>query len=146
MTRKGWWLSISIPGNSSPRWAAMTCSRDKSLAVGHGQQPREHRRDLDPGKAPLPALGIPDDDGQVERQVGDIGKRVARIHGKRGQNREDLVFEHLFDPGDVAGVKRLPVHQTKPVLGQLRHQMFVVNRDRPSTWRSTCPGSPGAGR
>ena len=41
-------------------------------------------------KCSLAGLGVDQDDGEVEREPGDVGERVGRVDGQRRQHREDL--------------------------------------------------------
>ena len=49
-------------------------------------------------KCSLLGLGVDHDDGQVEREAGDVGERVRRVDGQRRQHREDLLAEHHAQP------------------------------------------------
>ncbi len=73
----------------------MTCSRGtKRSPSGMTTKRGQHRRDLHPGEAALVGDRVAHGDGQVERQVGDVGERVARVDGEGGEHREDAVLEH----------------------------------------------------
>ena len=103
---------------------------DESLAVGHGQQPGQHRRNLDAGEAALTADRVPDDDGQVERQIGDVGKRVTGIDRERGEDRKDPLDEHFPNPGAVIAVKGFPFCQPDGMIGETRQD--VVEKRGPA--------------
>ena len=57
-------------------------------------QPGQQRRHLDPGEVLVAGLGVDQHDGEVEREAGDVGERVRRVHGQRRQHREHLLAEH----------------------------------------------------
>ena len=57
--------------------------RDEALAVGHHHEPGQQRRHLDPGEAPQVRGRVGDDNGQVQREVGDVRERVARVDRQR---------------------------------------------------------------
>ena len=69
-------------------------------------QPRQHRRDLDPGEAPLARLRVaqPDRDRQAQRR--DVRERVAGVDRERGQDREDLVEEPSRSAAWCSGIGR----------------------------------------
>ena len=69
--------------------------RHEPLAIAERDQAREHRGNLEAGKAALASLGVAHHCGNAERQVRDIGERVRRVYGKRGQNREDTALKDL---------------------------------------------------
>ena len=56
-------------------------------------KPRQHRGDLDPGEVLAAVVAVADDDGEVQRQPGDVGKRVRGVDRERGQDREDVLRE-----------------------------------------------------
>ena len=66
-------------------------------------EPRQHRRDLDPGEALLARLRIAQSDRDRQAQRADVRERVAGVDRERGQDREDLVDEPLAQPGVVLG-------------------------------------------
>jgi hypothetical protein len=57
------------------------------------QEPGQHRGHLDPGEVLGAGRRVDEDDGEVERQAGDVGERVGRVDGQRGEHREDLLAE-----------------------------------------------------
>ena len=60
------------------------------------EQAGKHVGHLDPGEA-LAEPGVSQHDRQVDRQVGDVRERVARVEGERGEGGEDLRFEVLAE-------------------------------------------------
>ena len=104
VTRNVWCSRTSMPGNSWSRCAAMTSSSGTNRAVEVGRRrvggrstrmkPGQQRRHLDPGEVLVAGHGVAHDDGEVQRQPGDVGERVRRVDGQRGQDREDLLAEH----------------------------------------------------
>src|SRR5260370_22442931 len=67
--------------------------RDKSGVVSKRDEARQHRRHLDAGEAMLATLWIPDRNRKVEREVGDVRKRMAWVYGQWRQHWEDLLSE-----------------------------------------------------
>ena len=67
--------------------------RHEALAVGHDHEAGQQRRDLDPGEAAQARRGVVNHDGQVEREVRDVGERVAGIDRQRGEHGEDALVE-----------------------------------------------------
>ena len=62
-----------------------------AVGVRDPEEPRQHRRHLDPGEVLLARRRVGHDDGEVEREPGDVRERVGRVDGERGEDREDLV-------------------------------------------------------
>ena len=92
----------------------------EARAVGGPHEPGQQRRHLDPGEAALVALGVADHDGQVERQVGDVGERVAGVDRQRREDGEDLVLEVPPELLLVLLLQRRPVEEPDPGVGQQR--------------------------
>ena len=61
--------------------------------LAHLDQARQHRRHLDPGEAALAGLGVAHGHRQRQREVADVGERVARVDRQGRQDGEDLVKE-----------------------------------------------------
>ena len=60
--------------------------------VGSGldaEEPRKHRGNLDPGEVLLARARVDEDDGEVEREAGDVGERVRGVDGQRRQHGEE---------------------------------------------------------
>src|SRR5712691_4430370 len=53
-----------------------------ALPFDQGDEPRQHGRHLDARKALLVALRVADHDRQVEREMRDVRKGMARVDGK----------------------------------------------------------------
>ncbi len=88
--------SISMPGKSCRRWAAITCSSGTKRSPS-GSTTNRGSRDgtLTRAKRRSSVVGVADDHRQVEREVGDVGERVTGIDRQRGEDREDPLLEHL---------------------------------------------------
>ncbi len=67
--------------------------QDEPMAVAQRIEAGEERRHLHPGERQLVAVAVFEIDGEVQRQIGDVGERMQRIDRERRQHREDLVFE-----------------------------------------------------
>ena len=92
--------------------------RHEALAVGHDDEAGQRRRHLDPGDAPLPRRRVLHLDHQVERQVGDVGERVAGVDGERGEDGVDLALEDLDEVLAVVVIEGGPVGEADAGLGQ----------------------------
>ena len=95
----------------------------EALAVGHHHEAGQQRRHLHPGEAALAGVGVAHDDGQVERQVGDVRERVAGVDGERREHREDALLEHLVEVLAVVVVELVPAREHDAGLGQRGHDL-----------------------
>ena len=64
-------------------------ARGPSTEISRGSMVRH----LQPGEELLAADRVADHHGQVQREPGDVREGVGRVHGQRGEDREDLVDE-----------------------------------------------------
>ena len=97
VTRNGWCATISMPGNSWSRCAAMTCSsgtnrspsgRRTNRGSSGGTFTRANRRS--------PVHRVAHDHRQVQRQVRDVGERVRRGRPASGVSTGKIrSLEHL---------------------------------------------------
>ena len=94
--------------------------RHEALAVGHDHEAGQQQRHLDPGEAARLGDRVAHDHRQVERQVGDVGERVARVDGERGEHREDALLEHLVEVLAVVVVELVPAREDDADLAQRR--------------------------
>ena len=129
VTRNSAQESISMPGKSMSRLSTIRSSRVTKVvlavqldqALGHVLA----HRDLDPGHVGLAAAGVAQGHQQVERQVGDKGEGVRRVHGQRREHREDVGARSTR-----AGVRGRPASRSltltrrMPLVGQQRHQVI----------------------
>ena len=120
VTRKAANSTMCMPGNSSSRWAAMTCSRGTNVEGDPGMRTKRSRFDghLDPGEAVLTGLGVVDRHGEAERQVRDVGEGVAGVDGERGEHGEDVLVEDLEEGLARVVVEIAPGTEVDPLLGQ----------------------------
>ena len=96
VTRKATVVSISMPGNSWSRWAAITCSSGtKRSPSGMTTKRGSSGGTLTRAKRRSPVSGSRTMHRQVERQVRDVRERVAGVDGQRREHREDPLLEHL---------------------------------------------------
>ena len=72
-------------------------------------QPREHVGHLEASKSPITSLGVGHIDGQRQRKVRDVGKRVARVDRQRGEDREHPLFVEVVELGAFLGGRVIPV-------------------------------------
>ena len=72
----------------------MSCSSStKRSPSGSDDEPWEQRRHLHPGEPLVAARRVAHGDGQVEREVRDVGERVGGVDRERGEHREDRLGE-----------------------------------------------------
>jgi hypothetical protein len=102
--------------------------RDEAFAVGQHDEAGQDRRHLDPREAGLGRAGVADEHGEVERQVGDVGERVGRVHRQRGQDREDLVLEDVHEVLAVVVVELLPLRVADPLLAERGDHLVAEHR------------------
>lgn len=93
---------------------------------GRLQEAGEQRRDLHTGEVPVAADGVAHDDGEVQREPGDVRERVRGVDGERGQHGEDPLPEEgeqtgLFLLGQVG-----PADQLDALVGQGRGDVLLV--------------------
>ena len=113
--------------------------RDEALAVGHDDEPGQHRRHLHPREPPVAGHRVPEHDGQVQRQVGDVGEGVAGIDRERREHREDAVLELLDEVLVVVVVELAPAGEHDADLGERRHDLLEEHLLEPDRE----PGDPG---
>jgi hypothetical protein len=92
--------------------------RHVALAVGQDHEPGQQVGDLDPGEAAHGGVGVAHDDGQVERQVRDVGERVPGVDRQGGEHREDALLEELDEELLVVLVEVGPRRQLDAGVGQ----------------------------
>ena len=123
---------------------------------GRLQEARQQRRHLDPREVLVAADRVAHDDGEVQRQPGDVRERVRRVHGQRGEHREDLLPEEGEQPGLLllasarpsgpGGCPRRPARGRRPRWKQAACRA-MSSRDRAQIRSSTSRGcSPEAER
>ena len=124
VTRKTWCSSTSMPGNSISRCEAMRSSSGRysvsRAAVRDDHEARDVVGHLDPGEAAGAVLRVGDQDGEVQREAGDVGERVRRVDRQRGQHGEHLRAEVRRQPGLLLVVERLPAPDVDALVVELR--------------------------
>ena len=68
-----------------------------AVVIRQLDEPRQHRRHLEPGELLLARLGAAHPHREVERQAGDVGERMRGVDRERHQHREDLGGEDLVE-------------------------------------------------
>ncbi len=71
--------------------------RNQQAASGEVEEARQPFRDLDPREALLARVGIGREDGEREREPGDVRERLARADGERREHGVDLAGERLLE-------------------------------------------------
>ena len=120
------------PGNRRSRNSPIVCSTGRKRCVRPRQADKavDRGRDLDQRLQPLiVSLTRSSSRAEAETAIGDERKRVRRVHRQRGQHREDVGHEMVFEPGAVAGFEIGRLDDGDPLGGQ-------VPAARPA--RSTC--------
>ncbi len=91
-----WKEAIQIGGDDFLRPDELLHGRRREL-VGvkalQRHQPRQGRRHLDAGEVQFAGLGVAHLHGQVETEIGDVGKRPAGVGSERRQHGKDLAHE-----------------------------------------------------
>jgi hypothetical protein len=95
----------------------------EGAAVAQGHEPGQDARHLDPGEAVPGGAGVADGHGQRQRQVGDVGERVAGVDGQRRQHREDLALEVVAQEVQLLVVRARHVGDADAGLGHGRHDL-----------------------
>ena len=128
--------------------------RHEALTVGHDDEPRQQRRNLDARDPLLGAARRADDDREVQREIADVRERMRRVDGERREHREDPVLEHRVHVLAVIGVERCVVREPETDVRQVLDDVAEgvdlpcrdVDRARPdlaraARRRSSRPGS-----
>ena len=79
---------------------------------------------LHPGEPIGPALEFADEDGQVQRQPGDIGEWVGRVDRQRSEDGEHLRPEVVGETVLLVVVEGFPADEADPLGGQGRCDVF----------------------
>ena len=82
--------------------------RHEPHSVGQCHESREQVRHLHPCEPALAVRRIGDDDGEVEREVGDVGEGMSRIDRERREHGEDAVVEHGAEVFTIGLVEVVP--------------------------------------
>ena len=107
------------PGEQRPQMSRDDLfERDEPLAVGEGDEPGQDRGHLHPSKPPDQRARVPDRHRQVQREVRDVGERVCRVHGQRGQDGQDRLFEDPIQERLPFLVQGIPIEDPHPSLLQ----------------------------
>ena len=85
----------------------------------HLHQSREELGDLEPGEATVAGLRIRDVDRQREREIRDVGERVAGVDGQRSEHREDALVEPVVEFGAFLVGHLVPRDDVDPDVAQL---------------------------
>ena len=86
--------------------------------VVDGNQAREQVGHLHPGETSLHRVGVADERGDRQRQIGDVGERMARVDGERCEHGEHPLLVDLRHRLAVEGTQLVPVDDRDPRLGE----------------------------
>ena len=102
---------------------------ERGVRGGHfdAHEPRQQRRHLDSREVLLAGLGVDQDDGEVEREPGDVGEGVGRVDGQRRQHREELVAEDLAQVLLLGRRQLVPADDGDALLLQRRSDLLVID-------------------
>ena len=100
---------------------------DESVLVGELEESRQDRGHLHPGDPLLGGRGVPDLDGDVEREIRDHGEGMPRIDGERGEDRVDVALEELAHRGAVVVFQLLVGHDVQPCLREVHAEVLEVD-------------------
>ncbi len=149
VTRNAWCATISMPGNSRSRCAAITFSSGTNRspsgsATNRGSSGGTFTR----ANLRSPGHRVAHHRREVERQVRDVRERVRGVDRQRGEHREDALVELLLEEREVRAVQRLDrAHDPDPLLLERRHELGGEERSpRGSTAPARARGSPRAAR
>ena len=78
-------------------------------------------------KCSLAGLGVDEDDGEVEREPGDVGERVGRVDGQRGEDGEEPVGEDAGQPLALDLGQLVPAHDRDALLLEHRADLLGVD-------------------
>ncbi|EFX59988.1 hypothetical protein DAPPUDRAFT_346030 [Daphnia pulex] len=106
--------------------------RHEPLAVLGGQEARERGRQLETGETLLTVLGVVHPDRQIEREVADVGERVAGIDGQRGEDREDAAVELGPEVLLVETVELVPLAESDAAFGENGNDLVEEDAVGPS--------------
>ena len=111
---------MTCSSHTNSRW---DCDR-ASLLLGlcgavYGHQRRQRIGDLDAREA-LVAVGVADQRGQVQAEVGDVRERPPRIEGQRGQNGKRRFGEVIRGHAQLDFVQLGVIEDSNSALGPSR--------------------------
>ena len=106
----------------------MTSSRGTNRCSPSGDEAREDRRDLHPREVLLAGLGVAHEDGQVQRQPGDVGEGVRRVHGQRREHGEEPFLELLLHLLLLVAGEVGPAQDLDVLLRQRRDDLVAEQR------------------
>ena len=87
----------------------------EALAIGHDHEPRQQVGHLHPCEPPLAGDRVAQEHRQVQREVRDVGERVAGVDGEGREHREDPLLEGLDEELLVVLVEVVPAGQADAV-------------------------------
>ncbi len=118
-----------MTSSSGTKRLRSTSRVDRLVVVGVDEdEARQARRHLDPGEVLRAGLGVLQQDGEVEREPGDVGERVGRVDRERGEHGEDVVGEEEVERVAVGLVELVPAHDGDALI--LESRPHVVLEDR----------------
>ena len=86
--------------------------------LGHGEEPGQQWRHLDPGEHGRAGARVGDHHGQAQRQAGNVGEGVGRVHQQRRQHRVDPLAEQPVQVLLLTGGQFLPTQDLDALVGQ----------------------------
>ena len=126
---------IGVASHAERRRLADHHPRKQAVEVGHDEllggqiaalvdrhQTGEQVGHLDPGEAVLAGLGIANEHGDRQGEVGDVGEGMARVDRQRGEHGEDALLVDLGHRLAIGLGEIAPAHDGDAGSGQCRRQ------------------------
>ena len=140
VTRNRWWRDDLQPGEQLRQVRGdQVLEREEGRRLV-GRADRHEARDvvghLDPREVGDAGVGVAHGHGEVQRQPADVGERVRRVDGQRGEHREDLVAEVLAQPAGGVVLEVLPVDDPDALVLQPRRDVLEEDVRRAAATRS----------
>ena len=146
------------PGPPRRPSAAAVVDAPAPARVVHRDEPGHVVGHLDAGEQFRSAVRVADEDGEVERESGDVREGVRRVDREGSQHREDLLAEVRPQAIPVVLVQVDPAQDLNVLRGQRRlhvggetfrvagHQFGRAIRDAANCSRGVSPSGPSTGR
>ena len=125
VTRNVWTSSTSMPGNRRLRCSPMTSSSGTNRSLPSGTNRLKIGGTFTRAKCSLPVFGVAHQDGEVEREPGDVGERVGGVDRQRREHREDPVLEQPLARLLLLAVEVGPPDELDALLRPARHQLLA---------------------
>ena len=92
--------------------------------IGEPDEARQQRRDLHACKTSVPRRRVVHGDGEIEREIRDVGERMPRIDRQGRQNGKDAIVKELVQVVAVVAVETAPRHHVDAGITKSRNQLI----------------------